>query len=301
MIILALFGMDVSTYNRINYKAAKIAGVRFAMVKASQGHSITNSKLYMFEDSMFKKHIEGFTKVGIPVGAYHYFTATNLDECYKEADFFVKTCNVLKDKISLYLACDFERYKNKYVTKLNREQATMLINSFLKRVEAAGFKVCNYTNTDHILNHLYLSKLDYPVWHAHYIKDGSISRPKESGEKLAIHQYTDAGQLSGVPGFFDLDFGYEPLAKLIIEAKTPLEKQTLDYISRYKTGEDILIKLADKLVLKNLKPIKNPDHSKFVTNIKYYCGLSSDQCEYLNNYKYNTELFRKLYFNMIDN
>ena len=89
--IIPILGIDVSTLNGdINFLAIKKAGVGFAMVKASQGHALY-SKGYLFEDKRFARNLVGLHKVGIPVGAYHFFTASNLEETYKEADFFLKT------------------------------------------------------------------------------------------------------------------------------------------------------------------------------------------------------------------
>ncbi len=297
---MPLFGIDVSTNNGIiNHTAAKIAGVRFAMVKATQGHSLYSKGLYMFKDSKFERNIEGFHKVGIPVGAYHFFTASNLDEAYREADFFVSAVEPYRDKISLYLACDAENYNNKWLQGLSRNGLAALVNAFCHRVEESGFKACHYTNTDHIKYHINIDKIEYPVWQAHYLKNGSVKRPDDAGDKLAIHQYTSTGQLPGVVGNFDLNFGYAPLARLIIHAKTPLEVQTLDYIEKYKTGGDVLTRLADKLIARSLNPIKNPVYEKLVPLIRYHCALTNEETEYLTKYRWNEELFRKLYVGMI--
>jgi len=295
---MPLFGIDVSNYNRqINYAAAKIAGIRFAMVKASQGHSLYKDH-YLFADSSFGYHVSGFTKVGIPVGAYHFFTASNMEEVYKEADFFLETVEPYRDSISLYLACDAENYNNKYLQGLSRSELSTLIDTFCSRVEAAGFKACHYTNTDHIRSYIDISKISFPVWQAHYISGGAVKKPTDAGEKLAIHQYTGSGQLPGVAGQYDLNFGYAPLARLIISRETTIEEKTLDYLESHGDGE-ILTKLADKLVLKKLKSIKTPSHEKLVPLLRYHCTLTEDETAHMNAYKWNTELFAKLYNAMI--
>lgn len=296
---MALFGIDVSKYNTtINYKAARIAGIRFAMVKASQGHAMTSNH-YLFKDSMFEKHVEGFFAAGIPVGAYHFFTASTVAKAIKEADFFIETVKPLRDKLSIFLACDAENYQNKYLLGLSKNELSLLIDTFCRRVEAAGFKACHYTNTDHILSYIDLDKIHFPVWQAHYISGGTVKRPNHAGKDLAIHQYTSEGQLPGVVGKYDLNFGYGPTARLIIEARTPLEKKTLDFIEKFATGEDILIKLADKLVERSLNPIKTPNHEKLVSLIRYYCGLTDEQTAHLDSYKWSQELFYKLYSAMV--
>lgn len=296
---MALFGIDVSTYNSsINYAAAKQAGVRFAMVKASQGHSLYKD-YYLFEDSLFKTHVEGFHKVGIPVGAYHFFTATSVEDAFREADFFIETVARLGNKVSLYLACDAENYGNKYLAGLSKPELSILISMFCKRVEDSGFKACHYTNTDHIKNYIDLNLIDYPIWQAHYLSSGVVRKPEDAGDKLAIHQYTDKGQLSGVVGNYDLNFGYVPLAKLIINSRTTLEKKTIDYIAAHETGDDILMKLADRLAVRSLKSIKNDSHEKLVPLIRYHCALTEDETNHLAAYTWAVDLFKKLYFGMI--
>lgn len=295
---MPLYGIDVSCYNRqINYTAARIAGVRFAMVKASQGHSLYKDH-YLFKDSSFDYHIEGFARVGIPVGAYHFFTASTMDEAYREADFFIEAVEPFRKDISLYLACDAENYGNKYLSGLTRKELSTLIRAFCLRLEAAGFNACHYTNTDHINNFIDLKEIGFPVWQAHYINNGAVKKPDDAGNMLAIHQYTGNGQLAGVVGQYDLNFGYPPLARLIVAAKTPLEGKTLDYLQSFGSG-DILVKLADKLVARKLKAIKTPSHEKLVPLLRYHCSLTNEETAHMNSYKWNEELFYKLYRGMI--
>lgn len=296
---MPLFGTDISTYQRtINYKAARTAGIRFAMIKATQGHSLTQNA-YLFEDPMFKRHIEGCHEAGIAVGAYHFFTASDLDDTYREADFFINTVMPYKKMISLYLACDAENYGNPYLTKLSRAGLTSLVNAFCHRVEAAGFHACHYTNTDHIKNYIDISKISFPVWQAHYIQNGETKRPDHAGDKLAIHQYTADGQIPGVVGTYDLNFGYAPAARLILAHRTGIMDVTLDYIARFESGDDILMKLADKVAAQELNPLKNPSHEKLTALLRMHCGLSNEQTAYLDAYRWNVDLFRKLYVSML--
>lgn len=296
---MPIMGIDISTLNGdINFLAVKKAGVGFAMVKASQGHALY-SKGYLFEDKRFARNILGLHKVGIPVGAYHFFTASNLEETYKEADFFIKTVEPYRDKITLYLACDAEVYGNPYINKLSRAELTRLIDAFCKRVESAGFHACHYTNTDHINNYINLYSLDFPVWHAHYSNGKGTSRPTKAGKLLAMHQYSDNGQLPGVVGQFDMNFGYGPLARLIIKSRTTLEDQTLDYIDLFPSGEMILSSIADKLVKRGFAPLKSISHEKLVSYVRLHCNLTHEEAAYLNSYKYAGPLFEKLYYAMI--
>jgi lysozyme len=58
-------GIDVSHWNSISWSAAKTAGVRFAYLKATQGK--------WFIDSTYASKQAAARKVGIRVGAYHFF------------------------------------------------------------------------------------------------------------------------------------------------------------------------------------------------------------------------------------
>ena len=296
---MALFGMDVSIYQKnLNYYAIKMAQVHFAMVKASQGHSM-NGSAYLFEDKMFKTHMDGFIKVGIPVGAYHFLTARSLTEAYREADFFLETVAPYKDKIELFLACDAENYNNRYLQGLSRAQLSAIINAFCGRVEAAGFKACHYTNTDHIARFIDLEKIAYPVWQAHYMKDGAVCRPTDAGDRLAIHQYRNDGQIPGVVGIYDLDFGYAPLARRIIASRASIMDVTLDYIEEHPTGCEMLMQLAAALAERKGVPVKNPTHERLVRFVQGKAGLTVEQASYLNAYRWSVDLFRKLYGGML--
>ena len=290
---MPLFGIDISKYNGdLDFAAVKRAGVRFAMVKATQGHSL-NGKYYLFEDPKFRKNLEGLSKVGIPIGAYHFLTAGSRDECEKEANYFLKTVEPFCDKIALYLAVDAERYNNPWLEKLSRDELTEMIVQFCQIVELNGYNACHYTNSDHIKNFVNIDKIPYPVWQAHY--GATVTKPLQAGDKLAIHQYTSTGSLSCVPGKFDLNFGYAPLAKLIIRNECGLEQQTFDYMDKYESGDYVLMNIAAKIVEKSLKEIKNPTPERLASCIKMHCRLLADDISYMMAYKYASELFRKIY------
>ena len=75
-------GIDVSKWQgRIDWPLVKSDGVQFAMIRSSFGwnEGIT--------DLLFETNYENATKVGIPVGAYHYSYARTPAEANKEADF----------------------------------------------------------------------------------------------------------------------------------------------------------------------------------------------------------------------
>ena len=85
-----LRGVDVSTYQgSIDWRAAFSDGIRFAMIKATQGRSVSTSNLRNFRDSRFAENVVNASKGGIVCGAYHYLTALNETEAAEEAQVFL--------------------------------------------------------------------------------------------------------------------------------------------------------------------------------------------------------------------
>lgn len=272
---MPLFGIDISKFNGdIDHSLLKGAGVRFAMVRATQGKSLNNDRRNIC-DSKLERNLTGLDRVGIPAGIYHFFTASTLPECYEEADSFIETAMKFQDKIPLFLACFISFRGNKYISGLSPDQLTRAAMQFCARVSAAGFNPCIFADTDCLTEHMDINSLSFPIWQAKYGKN--ISRPTESGRRLAIHRYTDCGRLERIPGAFPLNFGYSPVAKLVIESKADVDPAALEFLESLEGGEEILVKLADKLVTKGLHPLRIPTQEKITAATRYFCSLSADQ------------------------
>ena len=60
-------GVDLSHHNGVvGWRRVHADGIRFAYLKASEGGD--------FRDDTFAANAQGAARVGVPVGAYHYFT-----------------------------------------------------------------------------------------------------------------------------------------------------------------------------------------------------------------------------------
>ncbi len=295
---MALSGIDVSKYNgMLDYGALRDAGVKFAFVKATQGHSLGTPD-YLFRDSCFAENARGFASVGIPIGVYHFFTGSTIEDTADEAVFCVDEIKKAGIGELLYIVCDAENYSNQYLLGLSRRQLTQLVQIFAKIVEECGFKFCLYTNTDHLRNFISLEELgDYPVWQACY--SATRQRPTEPGKLLAAHQYTCEGQIPGVEGRFDLNYGYEELAWRILELRCGLEPQTKQYILRAPDGADAVIRFADRVVDRNLAEIKSPTTLKIAAAMCRHCGISPLTASRLLEYEWADDLYRKLYSAML--
>ena len=153
-------GIDVSTHQGvINWAQVKADGIDFAMVKATQGRSVTGT-YRDFTDSKFVQNITGAHRWGIRCGVYHYLTAQTVPEAMAEAGYFLSVIEPYRSIISLYAAVDVE--EDKYLPK-DKTLLTQIVYAFCSRVQAAGYDPIIYTNPNYLTYRLNdVSK--YPLW-----------------------------------------------------------------------------------------------------------------------------------------
>lgn len=192
----ATFGIDVSHWEGdINYKKVKAAGVDFAYIRVGRGDGI--GKDYV-EDSKFKQNIEGFNKVGIPVGVYFYSNANSRKDAEKEATWMI---NKIKNyKVDLELVYDWEDWENFQYYDLSFYELKQSYQAFRKVVEKAGYKAMVYGSKS------YLESIwDSPAqaWLAHYTKQTSYMGTYK------VWQICEDGKVDGINGSVDIDIRYE--------------------------------------------------------------------------------------------
>ena len=153
-------GIDVSTHQGvINWAQVKTDGIDFAMIKATQGRSVTGT-YRDFTDSKFVQNITGAHRWGIRCGVYHYLTAQTVPEAMEEAELFISVIEPYRSIISLYAAVDVE--EDKYLPK-DKTLLTQIVYAFCSRVQAAGYDPIIYTNPNYLTHRLNdVSK--YPLW-----------------------------------------------------------------------------------------------------------------------------------------
>jgi GH25 family lysozyme M1 (1,4-beta-N-acetylmuramidase) len=153
-------GIDVSTHQGVvNWAQVKAGGVDFAMVKATQGRSVTGT-YRDFTDSKFVSNITGAHRWGIRCGVYHYLTAQTVPEAMHEAEYFLSVIEPYRSIIDLYAAVDVE--EDKYLPK-DKTLLTQIVYAFCSRVQAAGYDPIIYTNPNYLTYRLNdVSK--YPLW-----------------------------------------------------------------------------------------------------------------------------------------
>jgi len=153
-------GIDISTHNVINDYKTVAKNIDFAIVKATQGHSVSGA-YSMFTDSKFVQHLNGLADNGVECGVYHYLTAKTIEEAKKEAEYF---CNIIaphKHKIKLWAAVDVE--EEKYLPMGNKTLLTSIVTEFCRVVQARGFKPMVYTNPNFLTYHMN-NITQYDLW-----------------------------------------------------------------------------------------------------------------------------------------
>lgn len=193
----ASVGIDVSSWQGdIDFDKVKAAGVEFAFVRVGSKWGMDGD---YFLDSKFEQNMEGFNRVGIPVGAYFYSYARNEDEAIEEALYVID--KLKKYKVDLPVAFDFEdwsRYNNYKMSlyRLNRNAEV-----FIETIEKAGYEGMLYGSLNY-LNKLWKTD-DKMVWVAHYTNNADYEG------KYKFWQFTSAGGVDGINGYVDLDVMYK--------------------------------------------------------------------------------------------
>lgn len=192
----AKFGIDISQHQGdINYQKVKDAGVEFAYIRVGRGGGIGNDPVL---DKKFVDNINGFQKVGIPVGVYFFSYAINNEEVTKDAKWVV---NQLKDyKIDLEVVYDYEDWTDYQEYKLSFYHLTEVANTFNNYMKKNGYEGMIYSSK------YYLEKVwfkqDYPVWLAHYTGQTDYQGTYK------VWQLTESGKVPGITGAVDLDIRY---------------------------------------------------------------------------------------------
>lgn len=179
-------GIDVSSWQGdINFQAVKDAGVEFVFIRVGSTRGIGSE---YFVDKKFQQNIEGFNKVGIPVGVYFYSYANSTKDAIKEAKWVMK--QIKKYKVDLEIAFDWENWSSFQEYDLSFHKLTEVSNAFNKAVEKNGYKGMLYSSKNYL--ETIWSNEKYAVWLAHYTEQTDYQG------KYKIWQISSNGKVSGI-------------------------------------------------------------------------------------------------------
>ena len=190
-------GLDVSGYQgEIDYDAVASAGVEFVFIKVGGTLGIDGE---YYVDSKFKRNIEGFNRVGIPVGIYFFSYAPSKKSTIKDAEWVYEQ---IKDyKVELPVVYDWENWSFYNEFNLSFYNLTANAEAFLDTLNKKGYEGMLYGSKNYI-DKIWL-KTDYPIWVAHYTSDPTVSY-----EEYAYWQICDNGQIDGIYGNVDINIMY---------------------------------------------------------------------------------------------
>lgn len=188
-------GIDVSyCQGNIDFGKIKKSEVEFAVIRSSFGWE-ANQK-----DSCFERNYEGFRRLGIPVGAYHYSYAKTVEQAVREAKYCLECIRGKSFELPVFI--DMEEAAQAAV---GRRTCTEIAKAFISTMEKAGYRSGIYTNPNWLENYLYKDEIigKINLWLAQW---GSAKPYCD----CMLWQYGvgKSGAVSGISGEIDLDYCY---------------------------------------------------------------------------------------------
>lgn len=219
-------GIDVSTFQgKVNWAEVKADGIDFAMIKATQGRSVTGA-YRDFTDSQFENNIKGATRAGVRIGVYHYLTAQTVGEAIKEAEYFLSVISPYRAIIDLWAAVDVE--EDKYLPE-DKTLLTQIVHAFCSRVLSDNFQPMVYTNPNYLTYRLN-DVSAWPLWLALW-RDKENVPSKEKYPNMKLWQW-GSSSVEGIVGDVDSNFMFEeekPVAKNSAETPSVWAEDMFDW------------------------------------------------------------------------
>ena len=200
-----LSGIDVSHYQEvIDWPKVRASGVRFAIIKASEGVE--------YADPMFEENFKGALVAGIIPGSYHFFLPGQ-DPLKQAQHHWEVVSAVCGSRPCLPPCIDLE------TAGATKAQMNAIVGGFLQELQRLdGRPGLLYTSPGFWNTYmpvpvvsqyrLPVSQLDWaaahPLWIAHYTTGWPSQVYPWAG--WAFWQYSSAGKISGIRSRVDLDY-----------------------------------------------------------------------------------------------
>ena len=201
--------MDVSRWQgTINWVKVKASGKVDGVMLRAMGNSADGKPSKPYLDPTFERNYAECTRLGIPVGVYGYFKATN--KVQADAELALLKAALAGKTLSLPVAVDVEDAR---LTGLDKQALTDLVAYELGVVESWGVYAMLYTGLYFAQTNLYMGGAalkPYDVWLAAY----RTNKPAP-GWPFGMWQYTGSGSVPGVTGGVDLSHAYKDYAAII--------------------------------------------------------------------------------------
>ena len=197
-------GIDVSKWNgSVDWAAIKDAGFDFVIIKAGS---------IVAKDEKFEENYAGAKAAGLDVGAYFYTYAKNLDEIAEEAELFLAWLEGKQFEYPVYL--DIEDASQ---ASLGRSLLTDMCVHFIERLQSEGYFCGLYVNDYWLFDILDTERMTtyFDVWYARYKSENIEEWDDTWGERLAMWQFTDEGQIGEHTYTFCINLVYKDYPTII--------------------------------------------------------------------------------------
>lgn len=219
-------GVDISYFNNekggkrtaIDWQAMKADGITFAIIRLGDGGTTGKG----FNDPWFVENIQGAQKAGLKVGVYLFSRATHLgkgdfsvDNEINQTFSQLKAAGIEPGDLQLPVYLDLECQAQRDLTKKKggAELLGQIAVAYCSAIQAAGYNVGIYANTDWFNNVLtdevfseeVMKENQWSRWVARYSWGGTSSNISNTD----IWQFTSIGLVSGTPRkYCDVNFAY---------------------------------------------------------------------------------------------
>lgn len=284
-------GIDISEMNGFIDFEKVSKEVDFVMIRAGYGR--------YKEDKNFKYNVEECIKYNIPFGIYYYSYALSEEQGKEESKNLLNIIRPYLDKISYPIAIDMEDsdgYKKKNGFPPD-DELVKICSNFINDIKALSLIPSVYASASWFKDIL-KGLPDCIKWIAWW----KVKEEKINKDKYKIWQYTSEGEVQGIKGNVDLSYSYVDFKKLteylrnvekigFIKLKTGLEDLTIQYMSCYKWGQDLI----NKIYIRLKKPAIQKSSEDINVIIKREYELEDKTMNFLSWYVYAEPLFLKLY------
>lgn len=163
-----IYGIDIGPYTKkVDWPLLKAKGIEFAVIKATQGDTITNK--------LFGAMAEGAKAAGLVVGLYQW--CDPLKDAKKQADYFLdQTCGVTFDFAAVDLEqywADWSEWPKRITKKLTPEKISSVTKATVQHIQNGmrEKRVLVYTRASFIHDYAMPATAwlkDWPLWVAHW-------------------------------------------------------------------------------------------------------------------------------------
>lgn len=201
-------GIDISKWQgNINWEELIYENPDFIIMRIGTGRNNYE------KDSKFDEYYSNAKQYDIPIGAYTYSYALNINDAKKEANLTLEWLN--NKKLDLPIFYDIENINQ---TLLGKDVLTKIAETFCETIIDNGYKCGIYASKYFLIDNLNASKLSkYPIWLAHWTGANNYLEANEEKFKTDYNltnynywQFSSLGVYRGITeNTVDLDLGYD--------------------------------------------------------------------------------------------